>query len=168
MRWGGFLTFVVWPCVEIAVAIALAQSYGWGPVIAAQVLLSVLGLLVLRAAGQHSARALSRLSGGGGLPTAGETADTGLRFLAGLLLLVPGFVSDAVGLLLTIPPVRPLTLGLVGGAVARRAGRWVVIGERFPMSDAGRGGPVIPGQVVREDQPRPPDSPPPPALPGAE
>jgi UPF0716 protein FxsA len=167
MRCGGFLTFVVWPCVEIAVAIALAQSYGWGPVIAAQLLLSLLGLLVLRAAGKHSARALSRLSGGGGLPSAGETADTGLRFLAGLLLFFPGFVSDAAGLLLTLPPVRAVTLALLGGVVARRAGRWVVIGERFPMSDAGRGGTVIPGEVVREDQP-PPDSPPPPALPGAE
>lgn len=163
MRWGFFVTFVVWPMAEIGLAIGLARSYGWGLVIAAQVLLSLLGILVLRSAGRHSRRTLSRITAGGALPKAGETADTGLRFLSGLLLFVPGFISDAVGLLLTIPPVRAVTLALLGTAVARRSDRWVVLAGRLRVADPGE---VIQGQVVREDQERPPGSTTPPSLPG--
>jgi len=163
MRLSVFFAVVVWPVVEIAVAVELAHAYGWGPVILAQLLVSLLGIVVLRSAGRHSRRAWSRLTTGGPAPRAGETADTGLRFLAGLLLFVPGFVSDAAGLLLTIPPVRALTLALVGTAVARRADGWVVMAGRLGMSGQGE---VIPGQVVREDQERPPGSATPPSLPG--
>jgi UPF0716 protein FxsA len=170
MRWRGFLTFIVWPCVEVAVAIAIAQQVGWGPVIAVQLLVSFFGLLVLRSAGRHSARALGRLAAGESVPTAGETADTGLRFLAGLLLFVPGFVSDAVGVLLTIPPVRVLVLALIGTAVARRTAGWVGYAQRLNLSG---GRTVIAGEVVREDQPpgappRPPGTTTPPALPGSQ
>ena len=37
---------------------------------------------------------------------ANELIDGGLVFAAGVLLLVPGFVTDAVGLLLLFPPTR--------------------------------------------------------------
>ena len=169
MRLSVFFAVVVWPVVELAVAVELAHAYGWGPVILAQLLLSLLGILVLRSAGRHSRRAWSRLAGGGRLPAAGETADTGLRFLAGLLLFVPGFVSDAVGLLLTLPPVRALTLAMVGTAVARRADGWVDMAGRLRMAGPAD---VIEGEVVREDQepprqgpPRPDGSTTPPSLP---
>jgi UPF0716 protein FxsA len=166
MRWRGFVTFIVWPCVEVAVAIAIAQQVGWGPVIAVQLLLSFFGLLLLRSAGRHSARALGRLATGEAVPTAGETADTGLRFLSGLLLFVPGFLSDAAGVLLAIPPVRVLVLALIGTAVARRSSRWVGYAQRLNVSG---GRTVIPGEVVREDRPPPPPgTSTPPALPGPE
>jgi UPF0716 protein FxsA len=163
MRLSVFFLVVVWPVVEIAVAVELAHRAGWGPVILAQLLLSLLGIVVLRSAGRHSRRAWSQLTSGTGVPKAAETADTGLRFLAGLLLFVPGFVSDAVGLLLTVPPVRALTMAVVGTTVARRSDSWVVLASRLRV---GGQGDVIQGQVVREDQERPPGSTTPPALPG--
>lgn len=42
-----------------------------------------------------------------------ELIDAGLVLVAGLFLLVPGFVSDGIGLLLLFPPTRALVRGLI-------------------------------------------------------
>ena len=42
---------------------------------------------------------------GGGLPTG--------RGIAAILLMIPGFISDLIALVMLIPPVRKLALGLV-------------------------------------------------------
>ena len=69
----------------------------------------------------------------------------GLLWLAGLLLFLPGFLSDIAGLLLLLPPVRALVRGTLG----RRLGRRVVVmrgyGGAMPRD-------VVPGEIVREDQ----------------
>ena len=39
--------------------------------------------------------------------------DGGLIFLAGVLLIIPGYVSDACGLLLLVPPVRAGVRGML-------------------------------------------------------
>ena len=44
---------------------------------------------------------------------ANELIDAGLVLIAGLFLIVPGFVSDAIGLLLLFPPTRALVRGLI-------------------------------------------------------
>ena len=69
------------------------------------VLAAVAGAGLMRAQG---AQALVRLqaglaSGGGGVE---PVADRALLALAGLLLLVPGFFTDALGLSLLVPPLR--------------------------------------------------------------
>ena len=108
MRWRGFLvTFVVWPVCRDRVAVAIAQQLGWGPVIAVQLLASL--LRPAAAALRWSALALDvgRLATGEALrrrPGRPQTPDCASS--PGLLLFIPGFISDAVGLLLTIPPVR--------------------------------------------------------------
>jgi UPF0716 protein FxsA len=42
-----------------------------------------------------------------------ELIDAGLVLVAGLFLLVPGFVSDGIGLLLLFPPTRSVVRGLI-------------------------------------------------------
>jgi UPF0716 protein FxsA len=40
--------------------------------------------------------------------------DGGLVLLAGMLLVIPGFVTDALGIVLLLPPVRALVRGRLG------------------------------------------------------
>ena len=75
-------------------------------------------------------RALLESLGRGSLPP-GRTADAVLVMAGGLLLIMPGFISDIIGLLLLIPPSRHLvrsTLGkLFGKAIGYSAEQPVVI-----------------------------------------
>lgn len=102
-----FLTFVLL-CGEIAVLIKLAQAVGGGIVLLEILLTGAVGFLLLRAAGRsvfEPARLIELLMR---RPTRDLVQSLGLLFLGGLLLLLPGLLSDAVG------------LALVGGSFLRR------------------------------------------------
>ena len=55
-----------------------------------------------------------------------EIADGALILIGGTLMLAPGFVTDAFGILLILPFTRPLFRRLLAAAVARR----LVVGVR--------------------------------------
>jgi len=71
---------------------------------------------------------------------------------AGVLLLLPGYVSDVVGLLLLLPPVRAVLRVWIGQRVARRLASWNLTILRWD-DDSGRltRTDVVPGEVVEED-----------------
>jgi len=102
---------VVAPLLELYVLIQVGQVVGALWTIAALVAVSLLGAALLRREGWRTWRAFQQATASGRLPGK-EVADGALVLLAGSLLLTPGFVTDAFGLLLLVPPVR---------AVARRA-----------------------------------------------
>ncbi len=102
---------VVAPLVELYVLIQVGQVIGGLRTIALLVVVSLLGAALLRREGARTWRSFRRASASGRVP-AREVADGAIVVLAGALLLTPGFVTDVVGLLLLVPPVR---------AVARRA-----------------------------------------------
>ena len=103
------------PFLELAAFIAVAAEIGFLPALALSALGSFAGLLVLRhAGGSHIARVKVALGEGsfGALQADGRGS---LILLAGILLLIPGFITDALGLLLLVAPLRQ---GL--GAAVRR------------------------------------------------
>ena len=96
-----FLSFVLL-CAEIALLIKFAQTVGGGPVFLEILLTGGLGILLLRMAGRSvfdPARLLELFMR---RPTRGLVQSLGLLFLGGLLLLIPGLLSDAVGLMLVV------------------------------------------------------------------
>jgi UPF0716 protein FxsA len=96
-----FLLFVLL-CAEIALLIKFGQAVGGAPVFLEILLSGGLGILFLRSAGRsvfESARVIELLSR---RPTRNLVQSLGLLFLGGLLLLIPGLLSDAVGLLLVV------------------------------------------------------------------
>lgn len=96
-----FLSFVLL-CAEIALLIKFAQAVGGGPVFLEILLTGGLGILLLRMAGRSvfdPARLLELFMR---RPTRGLVHSLGLLFLGGLLLLIPGLLSDAVGLILVV------------------------------------------------------------------
>ena len=78
-----------------------------------------------------------------------------LILLGGLLVLLPGFVSDVLGLLCLLPPTRRL-LGrvLVGWALSR--GQATVVRVRSTRAPAGPGGPAGPEPGPARRRPRAP------------
>lgn len=101
------LAFLCIPIAEIAVFIKAGQIIGLGWTLAVVVLTAVAGTALLRRQGLRVLAQTQEKLDRGELPV-GEMFDGVCLLVAGALLLTPGFITDAVGLALFIPPVRLL------------------------------------------------------------
>lgn len=114
--------FIGMPLLEIAVFIQVGGVIGVWPTIGLIVATALAGSLMLRQQGLTTLmRARTQLDRGE-LP-AREMFDGVCLVLAGAMLLVPGFVTDALGLLLFFPPFRELLRLLIARHVAAKAAR---------------------------------------------
>ncbi len=110
---------IVIPTVEIAVLIAVGQQIGVAATIALMLATSALGALLLRREGTRAMQRFTETFSTGRPP--GRDVTDGLLVLAGgIFMLVPGFASDVIGLVLLAPPTRALVRPLVIRAVTRR------------------------------------------------
>ncbi len=146
-----FLVFVVMPVLEIYVLIQVGQAIGPWWTILLLVLDGILGTWLMKREGRKAWNALRTRLETGAMP-ARELADGALIVLGGALLLSPGFVSDALGLLLILPVTRPLFRGLlttyaVGRATQRTTRSTGTHGNR---PGPGAEGTVIRGEVIDE------------------
>jgi UPF0716 protein FxsA len=114
------------PVVEIVVAVALSRWIGGGATLLLVLLGCLGGVWVLRWAGSGAVRELGRLRRPGSVgpdglsPVGRDVGEAGLKVVAGLLLLFPGLLTDVVGLLLLVPPVRSSVATTLGGRLRRR------------------------------------------------
>lgn len=113
------LLFLVFPFLELAVLVAIGSRIGALPAIALVILGSVCGVLVLRQVGWRTAWAVDQRLRMGEPPT-DELLDGFAMALGGLLLLLPGLLSDALGIVCL---VRPLRRGLAGAVLRTRRPR---------------------------------------------
>jgi UPF0716 protein FxsA len=113
------------PVAELVVFIVVAASIGFGLALLLVIAGSFAGGLLLRhAGGNHIARVRVAMNEGlnQGSFTALQADGPGAATLfAGILLLIPGFITDVLGLLLLISPVRRTLAGQFGAAPPRRA-----------------------------------------------
>jgi UPF0716 protein FxsA len=133
--------------IEIVALVALGSAIGLGWTLLVLLAGSVLGLWLARREGVRAAQALAEALNNRRVPTA-ELTDGLLVAAAGVLLFVPGLVTDVAGLLLLVPPVRAL--------VRRRLVR--AAEERAPELRTARiraQAPVVDGEVVEPDAPQP-------------
>jgi UPF0716 protein FxsA len=164
-----FLAFLVLPVLEIYVIIQVGTVIGGWPTVALLLVESLLGAWIVRREGRRAWRALRESFSGGEMPDR-ELADAGLVLIGGALLLTPGFITDVAGFMFVLPFTRPLVRRALVSYVGRRVRitqeRMVermsatVAGGVFPGGPAhhaggGQDGPVIRGEVVREDRPEP-------------
>ena len=125
------LVFIVVPLVEIYVAVQVGHVIGALNTIGLLLLISLGGVWLTKFAGFGVIARIRRQLAAGRMPT-NELIDGGLVLTAGVLLVVPGFLTGALGLLLLLPPTR----GLVRTAVKRRfQGRVTYLGG---TTDGGR------------------------------
>jgi UPF0716 protein FxsA len=120
------LLFIVVPLAELFVIIEVGQAIGVLPTIGLLFLDSVLGAVLLRSQGRAVWRRFNLALAEGRVP-ARETFDGAMVIFGGALLLTPGFITDAFGLLLLLPPTRAAIRRLSSRMVKRRvaAGRAV-------------------------------------------
>jgi UPF0716 protein FxsA len=107
------LLLICWPVAEVLVAIKVAQLIGVLATLLALAVTWPLGVWLLRAEGQSAWRRF-RTAIAAGRPPGTEVLHGALGVAGGALLIVPGFISDLVGLVLLAPPSRALVrAGLV-------------------------------------------------------
>ncbi len=107
------------PIIEIAVIVAVGEAIGGWPTFLLIVATSLLGAWLIRREGAKAWRALDQAVRSGRMPTR-EIADGIVVLVGGGLLLVPGFVTDVVGLVLVLPFVRPVARNLLAAVISRR------------------------------------------------
>lgn len=102
-----FLLFVGVPLLELALLIELGKRAGFWTTLAIVILTGFAGAAL---AHWQGLRALTRIQNelrAGKIPAA-ELLDGLLIFIAGIMLLTPGFLTDICALLLLLPVVRTL------------------------------------------------------------
>lgn len=159
LRWL-LLALLLLPFAEIAVLILVGRTIGIWWTLGLLVAVAVVGAWLARRETGRTYRALDQALRSGRMP-GNEVTDAILVMLGGFLLVLPGFLSDVVGLFLVLPFTRPLarrmlqalvvsrTVAVVGGPEGR-VGR-----PRTGAGQRGRtgGGEVIEGEVVAEEAP---------------
>lgn len=97
--------FIVLPILELAVIIQVGQSIGVLNTIGLLLLVSLVGSWLVKREGLGVWRRFRQQMESGRVPGR-EVADGAMIMLAGALLISPGFITDCVGVLLLLPPVR--------------------------------------------------------------
>ena len=141
---------VIVPIVEIAVLIGIGQVIGLGWTLLLMLVTSFIGGWLLRKEGSKAWRAFQADLAERKPP--GNTATDGLLVLiGGIFMLVPGFVSDAIGLFFILPPTRRLARAFALRVIAPRMSRR----RHLPVRAATGPGPRL-GVRPPRVRPRPP------------
>ncbi|KFG07581.1 MULTISPECIES: FxsA family membrane protein [Streptomyces] len=156
------LGVAAWLVLEIWLLTVVAGAAGGFTVFLLLVAGFVAGSAVVKRAGRRAFRALSETlqqqQGGAGATAAGagRSEGNGFLMLGGLLLMLPGLVSDAAGLVLLIPPVQR-ALGRYTERTFERKLREASaggFGDAFQQARMRRpDGKVVQGEVIRDDAP---------------
>jgi UPF0716 protein FxsA len=126
---------LVIPIVEIYLFIQVSNAIGFWNALGILILVSLIGVWVVK---RQGARVWARFNEqvAAGKTITREVADGVCLLLAGALLIIPGFVTDAVGLLLLLPPVRALARRIVVGRYSGRTSVRVIT-ARYGRRDGG-------------------------------
>lgn len=115
------------PLVELVVIIKVGSAIGAFETVALLVLCSLVGVWLVKQQGLAALRRAQREVDAGRVPTA-SLIDGILLLVAGGLLIFPGFVTDILGALLLLPPVRYVLRKLMIARYGRRVATVVVTG----------------------------------------
>ena len=102
-----FLAFTLVPFLEIYILIKIGSYIGAFNTVMIVILTGFLGALLARYQGLQTILRVRESLGRGEIP-ASEMLDALLIFLAGVVLLTPGFLTDIAGLMILIPRTRSL------------------------------------------------------------
>ncbi|EPH42441.1 FxsA family membrane protein [Streptomyces aurantiacus] len=128
----------------------------------------VLGSLVIKRAGRRAFKNLSealRQQQSGIAPAPDSGGGSALTMLGGLLLILPGLISDGLGLLLLVPPLQKVLSRSAERAFERKVRAAAAaapggFGDAFQQSRIHRpDGKVVQGEVIRDDDQPPPQQP---------
>jgi UPF0716 protein FxsA len=106
------LLLILWPLAELLVIIKVGEAIGALDTIVLLIAGVPLGVWALRSQGAAVWRRMTTAIRQG-KPPARHVVDGALVVAGGTLLIMPGFITDAVGIALLLPPTRVLMRGLI-------------------------------------------------------
>lgn len=112
------LLLILWPIAELFAAFEVAKAIGFLLMVLLIIASWPIGSWAMRSQGRVALRHL-REALSAGRPPAGSMLEGVLVVAGGILLIVPGFITDALGLVLLVPGTR----AVAGRAIVRRLGR---------------------------------------------
>ena len=129
-----FAAFIAIPMIEIALSIQVGGWIGLWPTLGIVILTAILGTMLVKAQGRQALMNLQRSFSELNDPTE-PLAHGAMVLIAGVLLLTPGFFTDAMGFALLIPTVRTAVYQYLRAriTVAR-----FQMGPQHPFQDRGR------------------------------
>jgi UPF0716 protein FxsA len=147
------LALIAIVAAEIYVIVVVAHAIGVAWTVVALIASTVVGLWLARIQRRRAWGALRDAMTTGTIPDR-ELGDAALIFAGGALIAIPGFVTDALGLLAVTPVTRPAMRRLLGFFLLRRAAALAVpftpaeTEDSPPGPEAEPPGKVIRGQVI--------------------
>lgn len=106
-----FLLLII-PILEIGVFILVGGEIGFLPTAGLVLLTAILGSILLRWQGFQVLTKLQSETQAGRVPGR-ELVHGAMILVAGVMLLTPGFITDAIGLLLFVPGIRDVIWGVI-------------------------------------------------------
>lgn len=101
------LSIVAFPVIEIIILLLSGKVIGFWPTLFALILMGIAGAYLAKKQGLETLRRAQAQMNAGQLP--GNEMINGLCIMiGGILLVLPGFITDLAGLLLILPPTRKL------------------------------------------------------------
>lgn len=144
------LVFVAIPIAEIAVFIQAGQLIGLWPTLAGIVLTAVIGAFLIRGQGFQVLNDARQATRAGQMPVT-QAIDGAFLLAAAMLLLTPGFLTDAVGFLMLWPAARRMIAGRIWALFKDKADIHIYRGDPRsyrPQGPRDTPGPVIDGESV--------------------
>nr|WP_144168715.1 FxsA family protein [Shewanella algae] len=151
-----FIIFVLIPVVELSVLIRVGEVLGSWNTVALVILTAVVGVSLVRSQGLSTLMSVQKKLAAGEAP--GQEIVEGMMLaMAGILLLIPGFVTDLIGLIL----LTPITRAPLARYFYQRMQLKVVAGAQFragtnpfePPHQRSQGGDVFEGEFERKADP---------------
>lgn len=125
-----FLLFTVLPVLELWLLIRVGSAFGAPSAVGLCLLTGFIGAGLARAQGARAVQRLQETVARGMMP-AREIFDGVMILVAGVVLLTPGFITDFIGILLLLPPVRAVLRAYLTRRFAAKlqAGAWQTQGQ---------------------------------------
>ena len=114
--------FIAAPIAEIAVFVEVSSQWGLWPTIGAIFATAVAGSILIRHQGVAVLQRVRDEMGAGRFP-ARQVFDGLCLLIAGTLLLLPGFITDAVGFILLVPVIRHFAMSNLTGRIQTHTAR---------------------------------------------
>jgi UPF0716 protein FxsA len=144
------LAVLLVPVAEVFAFVEVGLAIGWLLAVALLLGTSVLGGWLLRVQGRAASERVARALSEHRAPGA-AAIDAALGFLGGGLLVVPGFLTDALGTLLVIGPTRALLRRWISRRLEARVMRLVVSLGRVAPGNRGMRPADVESTAVEDD-----------------
>ena len=144
------LLFVGIPVLEISMFISIGTLIGLGPTLTIVIATAIIGAVLVKKQGLKTLFSAQKNLRNNQLPIH-DFFDGVVLIVAGLFLITPGFVTDGVGLLLFLPPIKILLKNIISNLIVARAaaGVYTNINNTEPIRPTS---PTIDGEFETVDQ----------------